>query len=73
PTELIVAELVGEGLTNPQIAERLYVSRRTVQTHVSHIFTKLEINSRARLATVVAEHRGSVDSMAAETSTATAP
>ncbi len=57
PTESIVAELVGEGLTNPQIAERLYVSRRTVQTHVSHIFTKLEIGSRARLATLVAEHR----------------
>lgn len=57
PTELIVAELVGKGLTNPQIAERLHVSRRTVQIHVSHIFTKLEISSRARLAGLVAEHR----------------
>jgi DNA-binding CsgD family transcriptional regulator len=54
PTEHTIAELVAEGLTNPQIAERLYVSRRTVQTHVSHIFTKLGMASRAQLAAAVA-------------------
>src|SRR6185437_16919458 len=53
-TERTVAELVAEGLSNPQIAERLYVSRRTVQTHVSHIFTKVGLASRAQLAATVA-------------------
>jgi DNA-binding NarL/FixJ family response regulator len=57
PTERTVGDLVAEGLSNPQIAERLYISRRTVQTHVSHIFTKLDIASRAQLAAIVAEHR----------------
>jgi DNA-binding CsgD family transcriptional regulator/tetratricopeptide (TPR) repeat protein len=57
PTERTVADLVAEGLSNPQIAERLYISRRTVQTHVSHIFSKLDIASRAQLAALVAERR----------------
>jgi DNA-binding CsgD family transcriptional regulator len=51
PTERTVVELVAEGLTNPQIGERLYVSRRTVQTHLAHVFAKLGISSRAQLAT----------------------
>jgi DNA-binding CsgD family transcriptional regulator len=58
PTEGTVADLVAEGLSNPQIADRLFVSRRTVQTHVAHIFTKLDIGSRAQLAALVTEHRG---------------
>jgi DNA-binding CsgD family transcriptional regulator len=45
-----VVELVVEGLTNPQIGERLFVSRRTVQTHLAHVFTKLGISSRTQLA-----------------------
>ena len=45
-TEITVADLVAEGLSNPQIGERLYVSRRTVQTHLAHIFAKLGISSR---------------------------
>jgi DNA-binding NarL/FixJ family response regulator len=53
-----VAGLVGEGLSNPQIAERLFVSRRTVQTHVAHIFVKLDIASRAQLAALVAVQSG---------------
>ena len=43
-------DLVLEGLTNPQIGERLYVSPRTVQTHLAHIFAKLGISTRAQLA-----------------------
>ncbi len=62
PTEGTVADLVGEGLSNPQIAERLFVSRRTVQTHVAHIFTKLDIGSRAQLAALVAVHGGDRES-----------
>jgi len=58
PTEGTVADLVAEGLSNPQIADRLFVSRRTVQTHVGHIFTKLDIGSRAQLAALVAVQGG---------------
>ena len=50
PTELRVVDLVVEGLTNPQIGEHLFVSRRTVQTHLAHVFTKLGISSRTQLA-----------------------
>jgi DNA-binding CsgD family transcriptional regulator len=50
PTERTVVELVAEGLSNPQIGERLYVSRRTVQTHLAHVFAKLGISSRTQLA-----------------------
>jgi DNA-binding CsgD family transcriptional regulator len=57
-TELTVAGLVAEGLSNPQIGERLYVSRRTVQTHLAHIFAKLDITSRAQLAAQAARQPG---------------
>jgi DNA-binding NarL/FixJ family response regulator len=50
-------DLVVEGLSNPQIGERLYVSPRTVQTHVAHVFTKLAISSRAQLAAEAARRR----------------
>jgi predicted ATPase/DNA-binding CsgD family transcriptional regulator len=50
PTEREVAALVAEGLTNPQIAERLFVGRATVKTHVSHIFAKVGVTTRAALA-----------------------
>jgi predicted ATPase/DNA-binding CsgD family transcriptional regulator len=49
PTEAKVAELVSEGLTNPQIAERMFVSKATVKTHLAHIFRKLHVHSRAEL------------------------
>jgi DNA-binding CsgD family transcriptional regulator len=57
-TELTVTRLVAEGLSNPQIGERLYVSRRTVQTHLAHIFAKLDISSRAQLAAQAARQSG---------------
>ena len=50
PTELEVVRRVAEGLTNPQIAERLFVSRSTVKVHLGHIFAKLGISTRAELA-----------------------
>jgi DNA-binding CsgD family transcriptional regulator len=58
PSEQAVVDLVAEGLSNPQIGQRLYVSRRTVQTHLGHVFAKLHITSRAQLAAVAARHRG---------------
>lgn len=51
-TELRVARLVRDGRTNPQIASQLWLSPRTVQTHVSHILAKLGLRSRADLAGV---------------------
>lgn len=59
PTELKVVELVAEGLTNPQIGERMFISRRTVQTHLTHIFAKLGMASRSELA-AEATRRGAV-------------
>lgn len=50
PTELTVAKAVAEGLTNSQIAEKLFISPGTVRAHLSHIFPKLSISSRAELA-----------------------
>jgi DNA-binding CsgD family transcriptional regulator len=49
-TELRVVSLVAEGLTNRQVAERLYVSRRTVATHIEHVFQKLGHANRVELA-----------------------
>ena len=58
PRETEVLSLVAEGLSNPQIGVRLYISRRTVQAHLAHIFAKLDLTSRAQLAALVAGHRG---------------
>jgi DNA-binding CsgD family transcriptional regulator len=49
PAERRVVALVAEGLTNPAIAERLVVSRRTIETHISHVFRKLGVTSRIEL------------------------
>lgn len=51
PTEREVVELVAAGLGNPEIGERLFVSRGTVKTHLLHVFAKLGVRSRAELAT----------------------
>ena len=49
-TEIKIAAFVEEGLSNPEIAARLLLSRRTVATHVSHILKKLNVNSRIDIA-----------------------
>lgn len=49
-TELKVVHLVAEGLSNPEIAERMFISRGTVHTHMSHILAKLGLGSRVGLA-----------------------
>jgi ATP/maltotriose-dependent transcriptional regulator MalT len=50
PTEMKVVELVARGMSNPSIAAELFLSRRTVQTHVSHVLAKLDLHSRTDIA-----------------------
>ena len=56
-SEMAVAALVADGLSNPEIAERLFISRRTAQSHVSHALEKLGLSSRVELA-VAARRQG---------------
>lgn len=54
-SERQVVELVAEGLTNSQIAERLFVSRRTVESHVSAVYRKLGTSNRVEIARMIAQ------------------
>jgi DNA-binding CsgD family transcriptional regulator len=56
PTETDVVRLVREGLTNKDIAARLLISPRTVQTHLTHVYTKLGLTSRVQLVQEAARH-----------------
>jgi NarL family two-component system response regulator LiaR len=58
--EMEVLALLAEGLTNPEIAERLVVSRATVKAHVSHILDKLDVSNRAE-AVAIAVREGLVE------------
>jgi predicted ATPase/DNA-binding CsgD family transcriptional regulator len=51
PAERSVVELAVEGLSNPDIGARLFMSRSTVKTHLSHIYAKLGVTNRTELAT----------------------
>ncbi|GIG18353.1 LuxR family transcriptional regulator [Catellatospora methionotrophica] len=54
-TERTVAELVATGMSNPDVAAQLFLSRRTVQSHVSSILAKLALTSRVELAVAAAQ------------------
>jgi len=56
PTERDVVRLVSEGLGNKEIAARLFVSHRTVETHLTHVYTKLALKSRVQLVNEAARH-----------------
>jgi len=56
PTELDVVRLVSDGLVNKDIATRLFISPRTVQTHLTHVYNKLGLTSRVRLVQEAARH-----------------
>jgi DNA-binding CsgD family transcriptional regulator len=55
-SELAVARLVAQGLSNREVAERLFVSPHTVSGHLRHVFTKLDVNSRAELTRLAGLH-----------------
>ena len=50
PTETKVVEFATEGLTNPQIGERMLISRATVKVHLAHVYKKLAVSNRTELA-----------------------
>jgi DNA-binding CsgD family transcriptional regulator len=54
PTEARVAALIAQGLSNREIAAELFVSPETVKTHLTHMFDKLGIRSRAAIAALAA-------------------
>jgi DNA-binding CsgD family transcriptional regulator len=54
-SELVVARLVARGLSNRAVAEQLFLSPHTVNTHLRHVFAKLGVNSRVELARLAAE------------------
>jgi DNA-binding CsgD family transcriptional regulator len=56
PTERDVVRLVSEGLGNSEIAARLFVSPRTVQSHLTHVYNKLGLTSRVQLVQAAARH-----------------
>lgn len=56
-SERQIAQLAASGLSNPEIGERLYISRRTVQTHLTHVYAKLGLGSRGELAQEVRHRR----------------
>jgi len=58
PTEIDVVGLVVEGLTNPEIGSRLFISRATVKTHLSHVYAKLDVSNRTELAALASTRSG---------------
>ena len=54
-----ITELIAAGLTNRQIAERLFIAQRTVDTHVAHILAKLGCSNRAQVAALASARRPS--------------
>jgi DNA-binding NarL/FixJ family response regulator len=55
-SECAVARLVADGLTNRDVADRLFVAPHTVNTHLRYVFAKLGINSRVELARLARDH-----------------
>ncbi|MFE0630570.1 response regulator [Streptomyces sp. NPDC058864] len=59
PREREILELIGEGLTNRQIGQRLFLSEKTVKNHISRMLGKLGVERRIQAAVLATEHRAS--------------
>lgn len=57
-SERTVVGLVGEGLTNTEIGQRLYISRRTVESHLGRVYIKLGLATRGQLVSAAVRHAG---------------
>src|SRR6266567_4158236 len=57
PTEQSIVALAVQGLSNPDIATRLFISRGTVKTHLAHVYSKLKVANRTELARLAASTR----------------
>jgi DNA-binding CsgD family transcriptional regulator len=60
PTERQVVELAAQGLTNPDIGRQLFMSRGTVKTHLAHVYAKLNLTTRAELASVASRRNSDI-------------
>jgi ATP/maltotriose-dependent transcriptional regulator MalT len=60
-SELRVVRLVAQGLTNREVATKLFLSPHTVDSHLRHSFTKLRVNSRVELTRYVIKHHGDIE------------
>jgi DNA-binding CsgD family transcriptional regulator len=58
PSEARVARLAADGMTNREIAQGLFVTSKTVETHLRHVYQKLDLSKRTELATALASGRG---------------
>src|SRR4030088_2853194 len=68
-----IANLVAEGLTNREIAARLFISERTVDGHLEHVREKLGVNTRAQIATWVTRQGSQTEAVAAASTPITLP
>lgn len=57
PREMEVLQLIGKGLSNKEIGERLFIGERTVKTHVSHLLEKLQLQDRTQLAIYAVQNK----------------
>ena len=58
PSERRVALMAARGMANRDIAQALFITQRTVETHLTHVFQKLAIDSRSRLAEALGHPHG---------------